>query len=56
MTTDHGTEEQGEPWVRLAEFLGREAFSGSTDLRITDTARPSGGASWETFLLFLASD
>ncbi|MCH9040015.1 MAG: phosphotransferase, partial [Chloroflexi bacterium] len=43
--------EQGEPWDRLAEFLGREAFAGSKDLRITNTARPTGGASWETFLV-----
>ncbi len=51
MSTDTGPEAQDEPWERLAEFLGREAFSGSTDLRITDTARPTGGASWETFLV-----
>ncbi len=51
MTTDTGPPEQGEPWDRLAEFLGREAFAGATDLRITETARPTGGASWETFLV-----
>ena len=51
MSSDTGPKEQGEPWDRLAEFLGNEAFPGSTDLRITDTARPTGGASWETFLV-----
>ena len=50
-TPDTGAKLPGEPWDRLAEFLGREAFSGSTDLRITHTARPTGGASWETFLV-----
>jgi aminoglycoside phosphotransferase (APT) family kinase protein len=51
MRTDSGAREKDEPWDRLAEFLGREAFPGSAALRITDTARPAGGASWETFLV-----
>ncbi len=36
---------------RLAAFLEREAFPGSSGLRITEKVRPSGGASWETFLV-----
>jgi len=51
MTTDTGFAEPGEPWDRLAEFLAREAFPSSTDLRITGIERPTGGASWETFLV-----
>ena len=42
MTGDLGPKGQGEPLDRLADFLRREAFPGSTDLRITDTARPTG--------------
>ena len=51
--TGVGPKELGESWDRLAEFLCREAFAGSTDLEISDTARPTGGASWETFLVSL---
>jgi aminoglycoside phosphotransferase (APT) family kinase protein len=36
---------------RLARFLEREAFPGSSDLRIDEMVRPVGGASWETFLV-----
>jgi aminoglycoside phosphotransferase (APT) family kinase protein len=43
--------DQDEPWDGLAEFLRREVYSSATDLRISDTARPTGGASWETFLV-----
>ena len=53
MATDTGMTQPSEPWDRLAEFLGREAFPGSSDLQITNTARPTGGASWETFLIDL---
>ena len=53
MTTDTERMESGEPWDRLADFLGREAFPEASDLRITHTARPTGGASWETFLVSL---
>jgi len=53
MTTDTERRQPGEPWDQLADFLRSEAFPGSTDLRIADTARPTGGASWETFLLRL---
>ncbi|MEE2665531.1 MAG: phosphotransferase family protein [Myxococcota bacterium] len=53
MSGDTRPGETGEPWDGLAEFLSREAFPGSIDLRITDTARPTGGASWETFLVTL---
>ena len=35
----------------LGEFLQNQAFPGATDLRITHTERPTGGASWETFLV-----
>jgi aminoglycoside phosphotransferase (APT) family kinase protein len=35
----------------LAAFLEREAFPGASELRILDIARPTGGASWETFLV-----
>ncbi len=51
MATTDGTAQLDEPWDRLADFLGREAFPESRGLRITDTARPTGGASWETFLV-----
>ncbi len=51
MATEPGITLPGEPWDRLAEFLGREAFPDSSDLQITRTARPTGGASWETFLV-----
>jgi len=54
MSIDAEPKETGNPWDRLADFLRSEAFPGATDLRITDTARPSGGASWETFFLTLA--
>jgi len=51
VSTDTGSGAGDGGWDRLAEFLGREAFAGSTGLRITDMMRPSGGASWETFLV-----
>ena len=53
MHTDSAPKKHGDPWDRLADFLRRAAFPGSTDLRITDTARPTGGASWETFIVSL---
>ena len=51
MNTDTEPKEPSDRWDRLSEFLRREAFPGSTDLRITETVRPTGGASWETFLV-----
>ena len=53
MTIDTERREPGNPWDQLSDFLHLEAFPGSSDLRITDTARPAGGASWETFLVSL---
>ena len=50
MTSDSNATQAGDSLDRLAEFLGDEAFPGSTDLRITGMARPTGGASWETFI------
>jgi aminoglycoside phosphotransferase (APT) family kinase protein len=47
--TETGASDQG--WDRLADFLGREAFAGAEGLRITEMVRPTGGASWETFLV-----
>ena len=38
-------------WEALAAFLEREAFPGSSGLRIEELVRPTGGASWETFLV-----
>ncbi|MCH2173921.1 phosphotransferase family protein [Myxococcota bacterium] len=51
MSNDTQSARSGERWDRLAEFLQTQAFPGSSELRITDTERPSGGASWETFLV-----
>ncbi|MCP4908954.1 MAG: phosphotransferase family protein [bacterium] len=51
MSTVSGKAPFDEPWDRLADFLGRETFPDSAGLRIVETARPVGGASWETFLV-----
>jgi aminoglycoside phosphotransferase (APT) family kinase protein len=51
MAAHAATAQSTEPWDQLADFLGREAFPDAHGLRITDTARPTGGASWETFLV-----
>ena len=51
MSAGSETRESRDPSDRLAEFLQREAFPGSSDLRITSRERPTGGASWETFLV-----
>ena len=41
----------GEPWDQLADFLHREVFPDAQKVRIVHSARPDGGASWETFFL-----
>ncbi len=51
MTRKVESENGSEDWARLGDFLGREAFPGSKDLKITEMNRPTGGASWETFLV-----
>ena len=53
MTNDTEHKEPADPWEKLAEFLRFEAFPDCSDLRITKTARPTGGASWETFIVSL---
>ena len=41
----------GGSWDSLARFLHREIFPDATDLRVTEAVRPSGGSSWEVFLV-----
>ena len=40
----------------LTAFLLREAFPDASDLRILEITRPTGGASWDTFILELEID
>ena len=40
-------------WAGLERFLAEEVYAGGSDVRISDVARPKGGASWDTFLLDL---
>jgi aminoglycoside phosphotransferase (APT) family kinase protein len=42
-----------DDWARLGAFLHREVFPEANDVRVTDAVRPSGGASWETFIVTL---
>ncbi|MCE2392908.1 MAG: phosphotransferase family protein [Proteobacteria bacterium] len=51
MSTDIRSLPPDEPWESLARFLEREAFPGSRELRVVGARRPTGGASWETFLV-----
>ena len=45
-----------DDWARLGDFLHGEVFPEAADLRVTAAARPTGGASWETFLLTVEVD
>ena len=40
-------------WTKLEGFLLREAFPKASGLKILNQSRPTGGASWDTFILDL---